>query len=92
MHGVYVQHEAKKGKWNKRWVELRNGSIFIAKNDRVSLPKPFPSMLFSTHQTIKRQGKDNEFLCSSSAFDAYVLNGNGYKGPKPFVIILKSRK
>jgi len=30
-------------------------------------------------------------LCSSSAFDPYILHGNGYKGPKPFVVVLKSR-
>jgi hypothetical protein len=36
MHGVYVQHETKRGKWSKRWIELRNGNVFVAKNDRVS--------------------------------------------------------
>ena len=35
MHGVYVQHETKRGKWSKRWIELRNGNVFLAKNDRV---------------------------------------------------------
>jgi len=41
MHGVYVQHETKRGKWSKRWNELRNGNVFVAKNDRVSHSLPW---------------------------------------------------
>ena len=38
------------------------------------------------------QGKEGDFLCSCTAFDPYILHGNGYKGPKPLVVVLKSRK
>lgn len=31
----YVQWEAKKGKWQKRWLELREHSLFLSKKDNV---------------------------------------------------------
>ncbi len=35
MTGAYVQWENRKGKWSKRWLETRNGLVFLAKSDKV---------------------------------------------------------
>jgi hypothetical protein len=34
----WVQHESKKGKWSKRFMEIRDGAVWLCKNDRV---RPF---------------------------------------------------
>lgn len=33
----YVQWESKRGKWNKRWMELREHSLWLSKRETVSL-------------------------------------------------------
>ena len=33
----WVQHEYKKGKWQKRWMELREHSLWLSKRETVSL-------------------------------------------------------
>jgi hypothetical protein len=33
----YVEFEVKKGKWNKRWLELRDNNLWVAKRDNVSI-------------------------------------------------------
>lgn len=33
----YVEYESKKGKWNKRWLELREHSLWLSKRDTVRL-------------------------------------------------------
>jgi hypothetical protein len=35
----YVQWESKRGKWNKRWMELREHSLWLSKRDTVSPAK-----------------------------------------------------
>lgn len=32
--GAWVQMEIKKGKWSKRWIELRNQTLFLGKSDK----------------------------------------------------------
>lgn len=32
-HGGFVELEGKKGKWNKRWLELREHSLFLSKKE-----------------------------------------------------------
>ena len=42
-HSGYVEWEAKRGKWNKRFMQLREHSIWISKRDTVSIesfPRP----------------------------------------------------
>ena len=34
--GAYVQMEVKRNKWAKRWIEIRNQSIFVGKSEKVS--------------------------------------------------------
>lgn len=34
--GGYVQWEVKRGKWSKRWLELREHSLFLSKKENVS--------------------------------------------------------
>jgi len=63
----YVEYESKKGKWSKRWLELREHGLWLS----------------------KRQGKDDEFLCSLSGFDAYFLT-KPYKAPYSFTFAVKS--
>ncbi|KAL5519861.1 hypothetical protein ACEPAG_1521 [Sanghuangporus baumii] len=63
----FVDYESKKGKWSKRWLELREHGLWLS----------------------KREGKDDEFLCSLSAFDAYVVT-RIHKAPKGFTFAVKS--
>ncbi|KAH8114720.1 hypothetical protein DFH11DRAFT_1688808 [Phellopilus nigrolimitatus] len=63
----YVDYEYKKGKWNKRWLELREHGLWLS----------------------KRENKDDEFLCSLSAFDAYIVT-RIQKAPKTFTFAVKS--
>ena len=35
--GAYLQMEVKRNKWAKRWLEIRNQSIFVGKSEKVSL-------------------------------------------------------
>ncbi|KAI5121083.1 hypothetical protein M0805_008596 [Coniferiporia weirii] len=63
----YVDYETKKGRWNKRWLELREHGLWLS----------------------KRQGKDDEFLCSLSAFDAYIVT-RSQKTQKTFAFAVKS--
>ena len=46
------------------------------------------SLLHNIHQVLF-QGKGEEFLCSLSTFDAYVVS-RIHKSPKPFVFAVKS--
>jgi len=34
-YGGYVQWEVKRGKWSKRWMELKEHSIWLSKRDTV---------------------------------------------------------
>lgn len=44
-HGQ-VQHEYKRGKWQKRYLELREHGLWLAKKDTVSSPlPPFPPLV-----------------------------------------------
>ncbi|EJC97816.1 uncharacterized protein FOMMEDRAFT_137219 [Fomitiporia mediterranea MF3/22] len=63
----FVDYESKKGKWNKRWLELREHGLWVS----------------------KREGKDDEFLCSLSAFDAYIVT-RIHKATKSFTFAVKS--
>ena len=36
VYSGWVQHEYKKGKWQKRWMELREHSLWLSKRDTVS--------------------------------------------------------
>ncbi|THH08499.1 hypothetical protein EW145_g2653, partial [Phellinidium pouzarii] len=65
--GGFVDYESKRGKWNKRWLELREHGLWLS----------------------KREGKDEEFLCSLSAFDVYIVT-RIHKTPKPFSFSVKS--
>ncbi|KAL5482465.1 hypothetical protein ACEPAI_9059 [Sanghuangporus weigelae] len=63
----FVDYESKRGKWSKRWLELREHGLWLS----------------------KREGKDDEFLCSLSAFDAYVVT-RIHKAPRGFTFAVKS--
>jgi hypothetical protein len=67
-HRGVVEWESKRGKWNKRYMELREHSLWLSKRD---------------------SGKDEQFLCSLSKFDAYVVK-RLHKAPKAFVFAVKS--
>ncbi|KIY63039.1 hypothetical protein CYLTODRAFT_360597 [Cylindrobasidium torrendii FP15055 ss-10] len=68
MHATYVEYEIKRGKWVKRWLKLKEHSLYIAKRDN---------------------GKDEQFLCSLSNFDAYYVTRIS-KAPKEFSFAIKS--
>ncbi len=36
LHSGYVEWEIKRGKWSKRWLSLREHSLFLSKRDNVS--------------------------------------------------------
>ena len=36
-HSSYVEFEVKKGKWNKRWLELRENNLWVSKRDNVCI-------------------------------------------------------
>ena len=47
-HSGYVEWEAKRGKWSKRWMQLREHSIWLSKRDNVS---KYSQMAFCTLHT-----------------------------------------
>lgn len=51
--GGWVQHESK-GKWNKRWLEVRGGQVFLSKNEK-GKDELHVSTLFSDVYTIRKQ-------------------------------------
>jgi hypothetical protein len=81
----YVEWESKRGKWTKRWMELREQSLWLAKRDTVS----DSCVDYLTTLTLFTQGKDEIHLCSLSNFDAYSITRK-YKSPKSFVFAVKS--
>lgn len=88
IHEGTVQWEAKKGKWSKRYLRLREHSLFLAKKDSVSLclcsayiEDLIPSKLV--------QGKDEVQLCSLSNFDGYYV-ARLHRAPKNFVFAVRS--
>lgn len=100
--------EIKKGSWKKRFLEIREGSVWICKNDRVSLVisllsfAPWSTSFFEVGLVLTAfpsfgfglgvlQGKDEQFLCSMSAYDVYSFT-RPYKAPKGRVWGLKSRE
>lgn len=83
--GGFVQHEYKRGKWQKRWLELREHSLWLSKRDNVRLhANDWPSF-----GLIFIQGKDQVQLCSLSNFDAYIVTRVS-KAPKAYVFAVKS--
>jgi len=86
IHSGYVEWESKRGKWSKRWLQLREHSLWISKRDNVRGVFSFALLLMVL---ISLQGKDETLLCSLSNFDAYHFS-RPYKSPKPFVFAIKS--
>lgn len=43
----YVQWEHKRGKWQKRWMELREHSLWLSKRDTVRTPSTLFTFLLS---------------------------------------------
>ena len=78
-----MECEVKKGKWSRRWLELREHGLFVAKRE-VTISPPLSVLALNLFQ-----GKDDEFLCSLSNFDAYVVT-RIQKAPKPFTFAVKS--
>ena len=86
----FVQWEYKRGKWQKRWLELREHSLWLSKRDTVRdllRLRFFLSSYMSRSRVAK--GKDEQMLCSLNNFDAYVVTRVS-KAPKPFVFAVKS--
>lgn len=87
MHAGYVDWESKRGKWSKRWLQLREHNLYLAKRDNVCLLKLISMMLHIF--ILYAQGRDEVFLCSLSNFDAYFIT-RLYKSPRPFAFAVKS--
>lgn len=82
----YVEWEAKRGKWNKRWLQLREHGLWLSKRDNVSLSIAWlPTGLSLT----RPQGRDETLICSLSNFDAYYIT-RLQKTPRPFAFAVKS--
>ena len=88
MFSGYVQHEYKRGKWQKRWMELREHSLWLSKKENVSRIDIF-TVRIVTHHTFCYQGKDQICLCSLHNFDAYVVTRVN-KAPKGYIFAVKS--
>ena len=83
--GSFVRWESKKGKWSKRWLELKEHGLWLSKSE-VGALQMLPHY-FTKERCV--QGKAEEFLCSLSGFDAYFVT-RIHKAPKPFVFAVKS--
>jgi len=81
----YVEWESKRGRWNKRWMELREHSLWLSKRDNVC----YCTFRFLNILTMIIQGKDEVCLCALSNFDAYFVT-RLHKAPKPFMFAIKS--
>jgi PH domain len=66
----YVYLQDRKKKWSKRWLELRDHSLYHGKSDK---------------------GKDQELLCHTSSFDAYLVQPSTLKTPKAHAFALRSQ-
>ncbi|KAF5389246.1 hypothetical protein D9757_003424 [Collybiopsis confluens] len=75
-HFGYVEWESKRGKWNKRYLMLKEHALWISKRDNASI------ILFPN-------GRDEVLLCSLSNFDAYQFT-RLVKAPKEFTFAVKS--
>ena len=62
----WVQMEVKKGSWKKRFLEIREGSVWICKNDRVSARPSFLAFLCLLLKSKKREYRSR--ADSSSSF------------------------
>ncbi|WWC59133.1 uncharacterized protein I303_101681 [Kwoniella dejecticola CBS 10117] len=49
MLGQWVQYEAKKGKWTKKWLETRGGQVFLAKNEKNKDEVHFNTLFFDIY-------------------------------------------
>lgn len=89
-HGGYVYWEAKRGKWSKRWLELREHSLYLGKKESVSVFSFNRVWTSCTHLFVGTlQTKDGAFICTLSTFDAYLVK-RIHKSPKTFVFAVKS--
>jgi hypothetical protein len=71
-------------------MELKEHSLWLSKRDNVhSDDLSIITSMLTCVFFIETQGKDETFLCSLSAFDAYFVT-RPYKSPKPFVFAVKS--
>lgn len=52
--GGWVHVESKPGKWNKRWLEVRGGQVFLSKNEK-GKDEEHVSTLFSDAYTVRKQ-------------------------------------
>lgn len=89
--GGFAYYEVKPGKWSKRWMELRNQSIFLAKSDAVR--NTFCGAQSPVLTVRIEQGKDDAFLCSLSNFDVHLIppvQCGKIKPPKAFAFAVKS--
>ena len=87
MFSGYIQHEYKRGKWQKRWMELREHSLWLSKKDTVRVLSFFRSFILT--DVCVTQGKDQVCLCSLHNFDVYTVTRPN-KAPKGFVFAIKS--
>lgn len=100
-----VQLELKRGKWSKRFLELKDGTLSYSKSEKVwkhsflftSLSLSFADNCeekpLSIHGVCE-QGKDSTVLCQLSNFSVFYVDdatAKRLKAPKPFVFALKSR-
>lgn len=92
-----VQLEVKKGKWSKRFLTLKDGTLSYSKAEKVRSHRPSPpqsSADLDLEHVLRAQGKDATVLCQLSNFDVFLVSAeqaNRLKAPKPFVFALKSR-
>src|SRR5690242_8922005 len=52
IHAGYVEWESKRGKWSKRWLQLREHSLWISKRDNVRCYTPLKKLLLTSANTI----------------------------------------
>lgn len=88
--GSWLQMETKRGKWSKRWLEIRNHSVFVGKSEKVGHSG---KTSLGKYADIVTQPRDQTFVCGLANFDAYLVPQAciaKLKAPKPFAFAIKS--
>ena len=102
----WLHLKLKKNKWEKRYVYLRDGAIYHAKDSKVKArflwANPFTMRNFLLSSDIWQainflfdhtfiQGVNETFLCTIASFDVYTLTKPLKRAPTKFAFALKSQ-
>lgn len=88
----WVYLEVKHGKWSKRYIDVRNGAMYIGKSEKVRFKATWKLAELGL-TCIYHQQRDHTILCHFSNFDAYIVPQAciaKMKTPKPFAFAVKS--